>query len=187
MRQDRLKWFILSAIFAALTAVFSQITIPLPLIPITGQTLAVGLTATILGSRYGTLAMLIYALLGAIGVPVFSGMSGGLQIIVGKTGGYIIGFIFTAFITGLILEKTRFNFVNGLVANLVGMVVTLAFGAAQLKFVMGIPWEKALEFGVYPFLLIGVVKAAMAAFVGIKVRERLVSNRLLPVEKPLFE
>ncbi|MFY0545154.1 biotin transporter BioY [Brevibacillus sp. H7] len=187
MKRDRLKWFILSAIFAAITAVFSQITIPLPLIPITGQTLAVGLTATILGSRYGTLAMLLYVLLGAIGLPVFSGASGGLQILVGKTGGYIFGFIFTALITGWILEKTRFTFVNALVANLVGMVVTLAFGVMQLKYVLAIPWDKALEFGAYPFLVVGVVKAALAAYVGIKVRERLVSTRLLSVEKPSLQ
>jgi biotin transport system substrate-specific component len=186
MKRDRLKWFILSAIFAAITAVFSQITIPLPLIPITGQTLAVGLTATILGSRYGTLAMLLYVILGAIGLPVFSGASGGLQILIGKTGGYIFGFIVTAYVTGLILEKTRFTFVNALIANIVGMVVTLVFGVAQLKFVLQIPWDKALEFGAYPFLLVGVVKAVIASYVGIKVRERLVSTRMLPVEKPLF-
>lgn len=179
MRNDRLKWFILSAIFAALTAVFSQITIPLPLIPITGQTLAVGLTATILGSRYGTLAMLIYLLLGAIGVPVFSGASGGLHVIIGKTGGYIIGFIFTAFITGLILEKTRFTFANALVANIVGMIVTLAVGAVQLKYVTQIPWDKALEFGVYPFLVVGIIKAVLASVIGVKVRERLISTKLL--------
>lgn len=84
MRNERLKWLVLSAIFAAVTAVFSQITIPLPLIPITGQTLAVGFTATILGSRWGTVAILIYVLLGAVGLPVFSGASGGPQVLVDK-------------------------------------------------------------------------------------------------------
>jgi len=189
MKRERLKWLILSAIFAAITAVFSQISIQLPLIPVpfTGQTLAVGLTATILGSRYGTLAMLLYVILGAIGLPVFSGMSGGLQVLVGKTGGYIFGFIFTAYVTGLILEKTRFTFANGLIANLAGMLVTLAFGVAQLKYVLSIPWDKALEFGAYPFLLIGVIKAVIAAYVGIKVRKRLVSNRMLSAEKPVFD
>jgi biotin transport system substrate-specific component len=126
--------------------------------------------------------MLIYVLLGAIGAPVFSGASGGLHVIIGKTGGFIIGFIFTAYITGLILEKTRFTLVNALVANIVGMIVTLAFGAVQLKYVMQIPWDKALEFGVYPFLVVGIVKAVLASAIGIKVRERLLAARLLPVE-----
>lgn len=181
MRNERLKWLMLSAIFAALTAVLSQITIPLPLIPITGQTLAVGLTATILGSRWGTVSILIYVLLGAVGLPVFSGASGGLQVLVGKTGGYIFGFIFTAYVTGLILEKTRNQFAWGLVANIVGMFVTLAFGAAQLKYVMDVPWNLAMAYGVTPFLVVGVVKAVLAAWIGIKVRERLISSRLLQV------
>lgn len=183
MRNDRLKWLLLSAIFAAITAVFSQITIPLPLIPITGQTLAVGLTATILGSRYGTLAMIIYVVLGAIGLPVFSGASGGLQVLIGKTGGYIVGFVLATFLTGFILEKTRFTFFYALVANIVGMIVTLAFGVVQLKFVLQIPWDKAIEFGAYPFLVVGVLKAVMASVIGIKVRERLISTKLLLVEK----
>jgi biotin transport system substrate-specific component len=183
MSHERLKWFILSAVFAALTAVFSQLTIPLPLVPITGQTLAVGLTATILGSRYGTLAMIIYVVLGAIGVPVFSGASGGLQVLVGKTGGYIVGFILTAYVTGLILEKTRFTILHALAANIVGMFVTLACGVVQLKYVLGIPWDKALEFGAYPFILVGVIKAVLASAIGIKVRERLVSSKLLQANR----
>ncbi|WP_024984710.1 biotin transporter BioY [Brevibacillus borstelensis] len=179
MRNERLKWLVLSAIFAAVTAVFSQITIPLPVIPITGQTLAVGFTATILGSRWGTVAILIYVLLGAVGLPVFSGASGGPQVLVDKTGGYIFGFIFTAFATGLILEKTRFTFTWALVANIVGMIITLIFGSVQLKYVLDIPWDKAFAGGAVPFLLVGVVKAVLAAWIGIKVRERLVSSNLL--------
>lgn len=184
MRNERLKWLLLSAVFAAVTAVFSQITIPLPLIPITGQTLAVGLAATILGSRYGTLAMIIYVLLGAVGLPVFSGANGGIQVLVGKSGGYIFGFILTAYITGLILEKTRFSFGWALVANHVGMVVTLVCGVIQLKYVLDIPWSAAVMSGGVSFLLVGVVKAVLAAWIGIKVRERLVSTGLVQVNKP---
>ncbi|CAM3279337.1 MULTISPECIES: biotin transporter BioY [Brevibacillus] len=179
MRNERLRWLLLSAIFAAVTAVLSQLTIPLPMIPITGQTLAVGLTATILGSRYGTLAILIYILLGAVGMPVFSGASGGFQVLVGKTGGYITGFILTAYVTGLIMEKTRFTYVTAILANLVGMVITLIFGTVQLKYVLDIPWEQAIAFGVTPFLMVGVIKAVLASLIGIKVRERLIANRLL--------
>jgi biotin transport system substrate-specific component len=179
MRNERLRWLLLSAIFAAVTAVLSQVTIPLPVIPITGQTLAVGIAATILGSRYGTVAILIYILLGAVGMPVFSGASGGVQVLVGKSGGYITGFILTAFVTGLILEKTRFTMINAIIANLVGMVITLVVGTVQLKYVMDIPWEQAIAFGVTPFLVGGVIKAVLASVIGIKVRERLIANRLL--------
>ena len=180
MRNEKLRWLLLSAIFAALTAVLSQLTIPLPLIPITGQTLAVGLTATILGSRYGAVAMFIYMLLGAIGLPVFSEAKGGLQVILGPSGGYIYGFLITAYITGLILEKTRFTLINAMIANLVGMFVTLFFGVIHLKAVLDLSWPEAMAAGVTPFLLVGVIKAVLASVIGIKVRERLIAGRLLP-------
>jgi len=185
MRNERLRWLLLSAIFAAMTAVLSQVTIPLPLIPITAQTLAVGLTATILGKRYGTLALVIYVLLGAVGLPVFSEAKGGLQILVGKSGGYIFGFIATAYVTGLYLEKTRFNLKNAIIANIIGMFVSLACGTVQLKYVMDIPWDKAVAFGVTPFLIVGVVKAVLASVIGIKVRERLITSRLLRTDQPV--
>lgn len=181
MRNERLRWLLLSAIFAGVTAVLSQLTIPLPLlpVPITGQTLAVGLTATILGSRYGTLSILIYILLGAVGMPVFAEANGGLHVLIGKTGGYITGFILTAYVTGLILEKTRFTLTNSLIANIVGMIITLAFGTVQLKFVLDVPWADAIAWGVTPFLVVGVIKAVLASIIGIKVRERLLASRLL--------
>lgn len=184
MRNERLRWLLLSAIFAAIMAVLSQLTIPLPLIPITGQTLAVGLTATILGSRYGTLAIFIYVLLGAIGLPVFTEASGGPQVLFGKTGGYIFGFILTVYATGLILEKAGFTLKNAIIANIVGMVITLICGSIQLKFVLDIPWDKAVAFGATPFVVVGVVKAVLASIIGIKVRERLIATRLLRLEQP---
>ncbi|MED1825237.1 biotin transporter BioY [Brevibacillus agri] len=187
MRNERLRWLLLSAIFAAVTAVLSQLTVPLPLIPVpfTGQTLAVGLAATILGSRYGTLALLIYVLLGAVGLPVFAEASGGVQVLVGKTGGFIFGFIATAYVTGLYLEKFGFTLKHAVVANVIGMFVTLAFGCVQLKYVLEIPWDKAIAFGATPFLVVGVIKAVLAALIGIKVRERLIASRLLRAEQPV--
>src|SRR5690625_1581712 len=109
MTTPKFKYLILSGMFAAIIAVISQLVIPLPLVPITGQTLAVGLTATILGSRYGTLSVLVYIALGAVGVPVFAEAKAGIQILFGPTGGFILGFIATVYITGLILEKTSFS------------------------------------------------------------------------------
>lgn len=101
----KLRMMIISALFAAIIGVLAQVTVPLPLVPITGQTLAIGLAATILGARYGTLSVLIYLCMGAIGIPVFAQMSGGLGILVGPTGGYLIGFIPTALIIGFFLKK----------------------------------------------------------------------------------
>ncbi|WP_177183404.1 biotin transporter BioY [Lentibacillus persicus] len=178
-RSKRLRSLINCSIFAAVTAILAQIEIPLPLIPISGQTLAVGIAATVLGSRHGAIAMLVYAAIGAIGLPVFAGFSGGPQVLVGPSGGYIFGFIATAYITGLILEKTRFSIPIALIANIVGMVVTLIFGTIQLKIVMDLNWHAALAAGVYPFIPVGLIKAFLASVIGITVRRRLVQAKLI--------
>lgn len=80
-QSNKLRDLIHCGIFAAITAVLAQLEIPLPLVPISGQTLAVGLAATILGSRKGALAMLCYVLLGTVGLPVFAGATGGVHIL----------------------------------------------------------------------------------------------------------
>ncbi|MGG0755562.1 biotin transporter BioY [Brevibacillus laterosporus] len=178
-RNENLRTYMVIAIFTSITAVFAQITIPLPIVPITGQTLAVGLVATVLGSRYGTISMILYAVLGAIGVPVFAGFSGGPQVLIGPTGGFIFGFIATAFIMGYLLEKTKYTFTMALLANLLGMVVTFLFGVTQLKLVLNLSWAGAMAAGVTPFIAGGVIKAILAAYVGIILRKRLISIGML--------
>ncbi|KSU80326.1 biotin transport system substrate-specific component [Fictibacillus enclensis] len=179
-QSTRLRTTIICALFVAMTAILAQIEIPLPLVPISGQTLAVGITATILGSRFGALTMIGYMAVGAAGVPVFAEAKSGLSVIIGPTGGYIIGFIFAAFITGLLLEKTSFTLTNAMMANTAGMVITLLFGVIQLKFVVDLSWTKALAAGAYPFIVVGLIKAFLASWIGITVRSRLEKARLLP-------
>ena len=99
------KMLILAAIFTAVNVVCAQIQIPIAPVPISLATFAIFLTAGLLGHKYGSLSLIVYVLLGAIGVPVFAGFSGGFGIITGPTGGYIIGYIFTAFITGAIIDS----------------------------------------------------------------------------------
>ena len=170
---------ILTSLCAAIIAVLAQIIIPLPLIPITGQTLAIGLVVTILGLKHGTYAVLLYILLGAIGLPVFQSFTGGLGILFGPTGGHIIGFIPTAIVIGFYLKKTRLTFTHALVANILGMLVTLAFGAVWLKYLAELSWTGALFSGVIPFLIVGVIKAILAAWVGVIVRQRLEQANIL--------
>lgn len=180
MRNDQLKMLIVTALFAAIIGIMAQLTIPLPLVPITGQTLAIGLAATILGKRYGTLSVLVYIMLGIIGLPVFSGMASGLGVVFGPTGGYILAFIPTAFLIGWALERFGFTLTNAIIANIIGMVMTLTIGAVWLKFVAELSWMAALTGGVTPFILVGIIKAVIASSVGILVRKRLTSAKLLP-------
>lgn len=179
----KLRMMIVTALFAAIIGVLAQVTIPLPLVPITGQTLAIGLAATILGARYGTISVLVYLGLGAVGVPVFAGMSGGIGVLFGPTGGFLFGFIPTAFVIGYYLEKTSFTVKNAVVANVIGMFVALSFGTVWLKFAASLTWTAAFLGGFAPFVIVGILKAAMAAWVGVAVRNRLKSASLLYVSQ----
>lgn len=171
--------YVLAAIGAAIIAILAQVTIPLPLVPITGQTLAIGLVVTILGLRLGTLSVIVYILIGTVGIPVFSGMTGGLGIVVGPTGGYIVGFLPSAILMGLYMKKFGVTIPHAIVANLAGMVVTLAFGTVWLKVIADLTWTAAFMGGVAPFVIVGVIKAVLAAWFGVVVRRRLEKAHLI--------
>jgi len=95
-------------VFAAIIAVFAQIIIPLPYgVPITLQTLAIPLAGVVLGSKRGAITALLYVLIGAVGVPVFAGFTGGLGVVFGPTGGFILSFPFLALVAGLGAEKKK--------------------------------------------------------------------------------
>lgn len=175
----KLRMMIISSLFAAIIGVLAQLTVPLPLVPITGQTLAIGLAATILGAKYGTISVLIYLCMGSIGLPVFAQLSGGLGVLFGPTGGFLIGFIPSAFVIGYYLEKTKFTVGNAVIANVIGMFIALIFGTVWLKFVASLTWTAAIASGFAPFLVVGLLKAALAAWAGIIVRDRLKSTNLL--------
>lgn len=179
LKNYQLKMWIVSALFAAVIAIFAQLTIPLPLIPITGQTFAIGLAVTILGLRYGFLSVLLYIFLGLIGVPVFSGMTGGLGIITGPTGGYIIGFLPAAILMGIHLKLFGFTKTHAIMSNVIGMLITLFVGSLWLKFYANLSWTAAFTSGISPFLIVGLIKAMAAALVGITVRKRLIAAKLL--------
>ena len=151
---------------AAIIAVCSWISIPLT-VPITLQTMGVVLISGLFGAKRGTLSTLLYILIGAIGVPVFSGFMSGFGVLLGSTGGYIIGFIFTALIVGIVSDKT--NKLWALILSMVvGILVCYAFGTAWFAVVYAKTNEPAslatiLGWCVIPFLIPDAVKIALAA------------------------
>lgn len=176
----KLRMMIVTALFAAIISILAQVSIPLPLgVPITGQTFAIGLAATILGSRYGMLSTLLYIIIGAVGIPVFAQMTGGFGILVGPTGGFLIGFIPATFIIGFYLEKTSFTIRHAIIANLIGMFISLFFGVIWLKYIAELTWTVAFAAGFTPFIIGGLVKVIIASWIGIIIRERLKSANLL--------
>ena len=154
---------------AALTAVSAQIAVPLWPVPITGQTLAVLLVGVTLGAVRGGLSMVLYAILGIVGLPVFSESSSGWGVIAGPSGGYIIGFIFAAILTGWLAQREwDRKLLRAFVAFLAGSVVTFAFGLPWLATYLGavgVPNDlnSVLTAGLYPFILGGIVKSILGA------------------------
>jgi len=154
------------ALFASLTAIGAQISIPVGEVPLTFQVLFVLLSGFILGARMGFLSQVVYLLMGAIGLPVFAGFKGGLVHLYGPTGGYLLAFPLAAFLAGLITR--RGNFVNYLIASLVGISTIYFLGWIRLGLLMR-DFEKAFELGVAPFVTFDLIKTGIA----ITVIERL--------------
>ena len=149
---------------AGLTAIAAQVAIPLWPVPVTGQTLAVLLVGSTLGALRGTLSMVLYAVLGILGVPVFSDASHGLSVIAGPTGGYIIGFIFAAALTGWLAQRAwDHRIVGATLSFLAGTVITFIIGLPWLAVSLHLNLGQTLQFGLYPFILGGLVKTLLAA------------------------
>lgn len=180
IHRNHLQRMIIIALFAAIISILAQLAIPMPVgVPITGQTLAIGLAATILGARTSTIATIVYIFIGLAGVPVFAQLQAGFGVLAGPTGGFLVGFIPTTYVMGLYLEKTSFTVKQALIANFIGMFITLIFGTIWLKLVADLPWGGALTGGFIPFIPGGIIKAIIAAIVGIAVRNRLQRANLL--------
>jgi biotin transport system substrate-specific component len=150
---------------AALTAVAAQWRVLLPFtpVPITGQTFAVLLTGAALGWKLGATGQLLYVAVGALGAPVFSDASGGFDVIVGATGGYLLGFVFAAGVVGWMAElRQDRTFATMFTAFILGSVVIYIFGAIGLMISAEMSVVGAVEAGVVPFLLGDLLKAAAA-------------------------
>lgn len=166
--RQRTRDMVMIAVFSAIIAICAQITIPVQPVPFTLQTLAVFLAGGLLGWKRGTLSILIYILLGAVGVPVFTRFQGGIAPLIGPTGGYIIGFITTALVVGIAKDKLGTKWWVMLIAMMIGLLACYAFGTAWFIFVYnrtngGMDLFKALSLCVFPFLLFDAVKIGVAA------------------------
>ena len=159
---------ITAALFTAITAVLSQTAIPTPFdVPLTLQTFAVFLAVGVLGGKRGSLSVLIYILLGAVGIPVFAGFSGGFGILLGSTGGYIIGFLFSALLMwGMEALLGKKTWVLGL-SMVLGLIVCYAIGtvwfmAVYTKNSGPVGLAAVLSWCVIPFIIPDLIKIALA-------------------------
>lgn len=152
--------------FVALMAICSWINIPMT-VPFTLQTFAVFAAVAMLGLWRGTIAVLVYIILGAVGAPVFAGFGGGFGILLGTTGGYIVGFIFTALITGGIMKAFGKKLPVMIIAMILGLIACYAFGTLWFMYVYGrangaIGAMTALSRCVFPYIIPDLCKIALA-------------------------
>lgn len=155
---------ILVATGAALVSISAQLVVPLWPVPITAQTLAVLIVGSVLGALRGSLSLVLYAVLGIVGLPVFSDGTHGFGVIEGPTGGYIIGFIFAAALTGSLAQHAWDHRILGAIVSFgAGTVVIFAIGLPWLALTLGLNLSETLKYGVYPLIIGGVVKSLLAA------------------------
>jgi len=155
---------VLVAAGAALTALLAQVAVPLYPVPITGQTLAVLLVGATLGAARGAISLALYAVLGIVGLPVFSDYANGVDVILGPTGGYIVGFIVSAALVGWLSERAwERQILKALATFAAGTLVVFAVGLPWLAVALGLDLMQTLNGGLFPFLIGGAIKALIAA------------------------
>ncbi|MFQ9706530.1 MAG: biotin transporter BioY [Limosilactobacillus pontis] len=159
------KQLTLNAMMLAILIICSQVTIPLPGIPLTLQTFAIGMIATLLPLSDCLLTILTYLLIGTIGLPVFSNFSGGLPVLLSPLGGYLIGFLIYGLITSCILGLTTRTTVTICLANLLGASSQLVIGALWLIPTNHLTLSQAITIGVAPFVIPGILKLFLVVIV----------------------
>lgn len=170
------------ALMAAILCILSPISIPLGFtpIPITLGLFAVVMAGILLGSMRGMACVLVYILLGAVGLPVFSGYAGGLPKVAGPTGGYLWGYLPLAFLTGLFAEKSAGKWHFCMLGAALGTAACYLFGTVWMGAQLSMPFRDALLAGVVPFLPLDLVKIIVAVLVCCPIRARLTRAGLLP-------
>ncbi|RUA03372.1 MAG: biotin transporter BioY [Deltaproteobacteria bacterium] len=167
---DSLRMIVMASLFAALIAAGAFLAIPIGPVPIYLANFFVLLAGLVLGPRWGVAAVGVYLLSGILGLPVFSGGTGGLGRIFGPTGGYLLAYLPAVFIVGWISDQLRLSAIRDIIAMLAATAMIYAIGVPWLKIVMGMTWGKSLAVGLLPFLMGDGIKIAAAVPVARVVR-----------------
>lgn len=169
----------LTAVMTAVICVLAPFSLPIGVVPISLTNFAIMLGVFVLGWKRGTISTLLYLLIGLIGVPVFSGFSAGPGKLFGPTGGYLIGFIFLAIISGLFIEKFSDKIYMYVLGMILGTIVLYGFGTAWLAYQAHLSYGAALAAGVIPFIIGDAAKIVVVTILGPILRKQLLKAGLL--------
>ena len=160
-------------VMTAVTCILAPLSLPIGPVPISLTNLAIYFSLYALGVKFGCVSYLAYLLIGFIGVPVFSGFTGGPSKLLGPTGGYLIGFIPMALIAGLFIDKFISNRILCLLGMIAGTAAAYALGTAWLAYQANLDWKAALMAGVIPFPG-DLAKMILAIIAGPQIRRQLI-------------
>ena len=161
------------ALMTAVTCILAPMSVPIGPIPVSLTNLVLCFSIILLGKKKATISFFIYLLIGCVGVPVFSGFTGGVGRLVGPTGGYLIGFLFLAWIGGIYEEKYTGKPLWYAVGMVLGTICLYAFGTIWYLILMKTDLWSALTVCVFPFLIFDAVKILLACTLGETIRRRL--------------
>lgn len=164
---------IMMALFAAITCILAPLSIPIGPVPISFTNLVIYLSLYLLGWKEGTITYCVYLLIGFMGLPVFSGFTGGIGKLAGPTGGYLIGFIPMSIISGIFIEKFRKKKFLCAAGMVLGTAAAYVFGTAWFCRLTGTGVVPALNLCVVPFLPGDIIKIAFALLMGQTLSDRL--------------
>ena len=161
------------ALMTAVLCVLAPFSIPIGPIPISLATFGLYLSVIILGRKRALSVCLLYLLIGFIGLPVYSGFSGGPARLLGPTGGYLIGYVFLTYIAGIIVDKFPKNQWLCLLGLVIGTAVCYIWGTGWMAYQMQLDFVEAVMIGVVPFLAGDVIKITTAVWIGLTVKKRI--------------
>lgn len=167
------------ALMTALMCILGPMSIPIGTIPISFTNLVIYLSAYLLGAKYGAVSYCIYLLIGVAGMPVFSGFAGGLAKLAGPTGGYLIGFLFIAIISGFFIQKGHGKSIVSILGMVLGTLVAYLFGTAWFVIQTECAVMYALTVCVFPFLVADGIKIMAASKIGPLLQNALHKANLL--------
>ncbi len=169
------KELTLIGLMTAITCILGPLSIPLPfsIVPISFTNLAIYFTVFLLGWKKGTISCLIYLLIGLVGVPVFSGFSAGPGKFAGPTGGYLIGYIFLAAVSGLFIEKFKGKIYMYAFGMILGLLTTYLLGTVWLAYQMDLTFYQGLLMGVIPYIPGDILKIIVTLTLGPILRKNI--------------
>ncbi len=166
MKNSKVRKMIMCATFVAISALLAQFVVPIGAVPINFALIGVFIATGVMGTKGAVVTEIVYIALGIVGVPVFAGFQAGFGVLLGPTGGFIVGYIFTALITSILIKV-----IKPIPAMLVGLLLCYALGCAWFAISQRVTVLSAFYVTVLPFIIPDVIKIIISSFVIAKIKK----------------